>query len=66
MMIKKDLITPEMVLKAMVYQTSNDPLINHGHYLDCQKIAKRLNEQLSNMCLYCGSDDPQCQCWNDE
>jgi hypothetical protein len=35
------------------------------------KLLKRLSNKkrldvFSNFCLRCGSDNPKCQCWNDE
>ena len=28
--------------------------------------AKERMEIMLNFCLHCGSDQPRCQCWNDE
>jgi hypothetical protein len=45
---------------------------NYENYLDAaRELLSRLSdgermELFGDFCLYCGCNDPKCQCWNDE
>ena len=62
-MIKHNLVTPEMLHKALGYKERDN-----GHYesCKCKEIADKLNDLIHEKCLYCEEGDSGCQCWNDE